>query len=215
MILFSLLTVFLTGFLILELQVSHQIEFRIHFIKPILFQRWVDSLIKEHKYIQFLSYIPKILLAIIIPIFDDLYHKVAVWLNDMGEFDNHLWHVQYTSELLMSNVSENYRSDESFEEHFVLKLILVSTLCHPTFISQFKRKLELSSHKHWITLHNGFTFTCIKLDMLYIIFNFFSCTCLPIEIFWYFVFSFSPRKLQSWGWLWKQFHLQNLSCKYY
>jgi len=43
-------------------------------------------LIKEHGYFQFLSYIPKVLLAIIIPIFDDLYHKVAVWLNDMGEF---------------------------------------------------------------------------------------------------------------------------------
>ena len=34
---------------------------------------------------QFLSYGPKILLAVIIPVFDDLYHKVAVWLNDMGE----------------------------------------------------------------------------------------------------------------------------------
>ena len=57
---------------------------------PIFVQRWVDSLIKEHEYIQFLSYIPKILLAIIIPIFDDLYHKVAVWLNDMGELNNSL-----------------------------------------------------------------------------------------------------------------------------
>ena len=34
---------------------------------------------------QFLSYGPKILLAVIIPVFDDLYHKVAVWLNDMGQ----------------------------------------------------------------------------------------------------------------------------------
>ena len=62
---------------------------------PLIFvQRWVDSLIKEHEYIQFLSYIPKILLAIIIPIFDDLYHKVAVWLNDMGELKSSLWQMQ-------------------------------------------------------------------------------------------------------------------------
>ena len=52
-------------------------------------QQWVDAKIKDLQYIQFLSYVPKILLAIIIPIFDDLYHKVAVWLNDMGELMNH------------------------------------------------------------------------------------------------------------------------------
>ena len=110
---------------------------------PNFFQRWVDSLIKEHEYIQFLSYIPKILLAIIIPIFDDLYHKVAVWLNDLGELNNSLknnfiLHIQKLGQLI-SNFSENYRSDESFEEHFVLKLILVSTvaLLPCIFISLF------------------------------------------------------------------------------
>lgn len=51
-----------------------------------LLQQWIDEIIKESHYIQFLSYIPKILLAVIIPVFDDLYHKVAVWLNDMGKF---------------------------------------------------------------------------------------------------------------------------------
>ena len=50
-----------------------------------LFQQWIDKLIVEKNYFQFLRYIPKILLAIIIPIFDGFYHKVAVWLNDMGE----------------------------------------------------------------------------------------------------------------------------------
>ena len=81
-------------------------------------------MIKEHEYFQFLSYIPKILLAIIIPIFDDLYHKVAVWLNDMGEF--RFYFLMQDAQSSSSNISENYRSDESFEEHFVLKLILVS-----------------------------------------------------------------------------------------
>ena len=50
-----------------------------------MFQQWIDGLITESQYSQFLSYGPKILLAVIIPVFDDLYHKVAVWLNDMGE----------------------------------------------------------------------------------------------------------------------------------
>ena len=36
-----------------------------------------------------------------------------------------------------------------------------------------------------------------------------------LYIIHFLVFSYYPRKLQSWGWLWKQFHLQNLSCKYY
>ena len=55
------------------------------FIIFLLFQQWVDAQIKDLQYLQFLSFVPKILLAIIIPIFDDLYHKVAVWLNDMGK----------------------------------------------------------------------------------------------------------------------------------
>ena len=76
------MTVFLTGFLILEFQVGI-----FYFLKENLpiFQQWIDGLILESQYMQFLSYGPKILLAVIIPVFDDLYHKVAVWLNDMGE----------------------------------------------------------------------------------------------------------------------------------
>ena len=35
----------------------------------------------------FLSYGPKILLAIVIPILDSMYNNIAVWLNDMGKFD--------------------------------------------------------------------------------------------------------------------------------
>lgn len=83
-ILFSLLTVFVSVFLILE------------------FQQWMDHLIKDKNYFQCLRYIPKILLAIIIPIFDGFYHRVAVWLNDM----------------------ENYRTEDTYEDHFVIKLLL-------------------------------------------------------------------------------------------
>ena len=85
-------------------------------------------MIKEHEYFQFISYIPKVLLAIIIPIFDDLYHKVAVWLNDMGEFMIIFEKCKILQRSSLSHILENYRSDESFEEHFVLKLILVSTV---------------------------------------------------------------------------------------
>ena len=86
-------------------------------------------MIKDKQYIQFLSYIPKILLAIIIPIFDDLYHKVAVWLNDMGKnwtFLSISAEILQPSPLDETKLSENYRTDESAEEHFVYKLILVS-----------------------------------------------------------------------------------------
>ena len=60
-------------------------------------------MIKESQYIQFLSYGPKILLAVIIPVFDDLYHKVAVWLNDMGELS--------VSVLLLTMTRLDYSSD--------------------------------------------------------------------------------------------------------
>ena len=94
----------------------------------IFFQQWIDVLIGDSQYIQFLSYVPKILLAVIIPVFDDLYHKVAVWLNDMGEFLS--WN-QTKAEVAKWNddsgiFSENYKTDQSYEEHFILKLILVS-----------------------------------------------------------------------------------------
>eukprot|EP00092_Neocalanus_flemingeri_P018086 GFUD01019574.1.p1 GENE.GFUD01019574.1~~GFUD01019574.1.p1 ORF type:complete len:732 (-),score=148.33 GFUD01019574.1:22-2217(-) len=80
-ILFSLLTVFFSVFLILE------------------FQQWIDHLIRDKNYFTFLRYIPKILLAIIIPIFDGFYNKVAIWLNDQ----------------------ENYKIDVRYENHLIFK----------------------------------------------------------------------------------------------
>ena len=103
----------------------------------IFFQQWIDVLIGDSQYIQFLSYVPKILLAVIIPVFDDLYHKVAVWLNDMGEFLS--WN-QTKAEVAKWNddsgiFSENYKTDQSYEEHFILKLILVSKDIREHFIN--------------------------------------------------------------------------------
>ena len=42
-------------------------------------------MIKSNDYPSFLSFIPKVLLAIIIPVLDTGYNEIAVWLNDMGE----------------------------------------------------------------------------------------------------------------------------------
>ncbi|CAB4068473.1 ANO8 [Lepeophtheirus salmonis] len=50
----------------------------------------------------FLLYIPKILLAIIIPIMDTIYYKIAYWLNDQ----------------------ENYKLQEDYDNNLILKLIL-------------------------------------------------------------------------------------------
>ena len=41
-------------------------------------------MIETKGYFRFLSFLPKVLLAIIIPILDNIYNEVALWLNDMG-----------------------------------------------------------------------------------------------------------------------------------
>ena len=47
-------------------------------------------MIKEKGYFSFLSFLPKVLLAIIIPILDNIYNEIALWLNDMGKTDSNL-----------------------------------------------------------------------------------------------------------------------------
>lgn len=49
-------------------------------------QHWWDMKIEARNYPSFLSYIPKILLAVVITLMDEAYYKVAVWLNDKGRF---------------------------------------------------------------------------------------------------------------------------------
>jgi len=83
---FCLVVVCLSVFLILELQ------------------QWWDIVIKEKGYLSFLSYLPKILLAVVIPILDSIYNEIAIWLND----------------------KENYKLEQSYEDHLVVKLVLVS-----------------------------------------------------------------------------------------
>lgn len=65
---FCLVIVFASVFIILELQ------------------QWWDIVIKEKGYVSFLSYGPKVLLAIVIPILDSVYNNIAIWLNNKGKF---------------------------------------------------------------------------------------------------------------------------------
>ena len=51
----------------------------------LIFQQWWDGVIQSKGYFHFLSFLPKVLLAIIIPILDNVYQEIAVWLNDMGK----------------------------------------------------------------------------------------------------------------------------------
>ncbi|XP_059494560.1 anoctamin-8 isoform X2 [Stegostoma tigrinum] len=62
-------------------------------------QEFVSS-IKELPWI--VTYFPKIFLAIVITILDDVYKKIAYWLNDM----------------------ENYRLQSAYEKHLIIKLVL-------------------------------------------------------------------------------------------
>nr|CAD7262586.1 unnamed protein product [Timema shepardi] len=45
-------------------------------------QEWWDTLLTERGYSFYLSYLPKILLAVVIALMDEAYYKVACWLND-------------------------------------------------------------------------------------------------------------------------------------
>ncbi|CAH1797955.1 unnamed protein product [Owenia fusiformis] len=65
-------------------------------------QEWVNGKIAQGEYPAFLRFIPKILLAVSIGIQDDIYKRIATWLNDL----------------------ENYRLDETYENHLVIKLVL-------------------------------------------------------------------------------------------
>ncbi|KAK6643522.1 hypothetical protein RUM43_005032 [Polyplax serrata] len=65
-------------------------------------QDWWDAVLQRRGFPFFLSYFPKILLAIVITFFDEAYYKVARWLNDM----------------------ENYRIDADYENNLIVKVAL-------------------------------------------------------------------------------------------
>ncbi|XP_076248814.1 anoctamin 8 white walker isoform X2 [Calliopsis andreniformis] len=65
-------------------------------------QDWWDARLESGGYGFWLSYVPKVLLAVVIALMDEAYFKVAVWLNDM----------------------ENYRLDTEYENHLIYKVAL-------------------------------------------------------------------------------------------
>ncbi|XP_046398736.1 anoctamin-8 [Ischnura elegans] len=89
-------------------------------------QDWWDKKIEERSYPFFLSYLPKILLAVVITLMDEAYHKVACWLNDR----------------------ENYRLDTKYENHLIVKVALFQfvnsflSLFYIAFYLQDQEKLK-------------------------------------------------------------------------
>ena len=64
-------------------------------------------MIKEKGYLSFLSYLPKILLAVVIPILDSIYNEIAIWLNDKGKLKN-LFDSQHLSTYLFHVSAMHY-----------------------------------------------------------------------------------------------------------
>jgi len=60
-------------------------------------QSWVNIRVKSGSAPFFCTYLPKVLLAISIPVLDDVYKRIALWLNNKGSFLSQLFTVSYYS----------------------------------------------------------------------------------------------------------------------
>ena len=69
--------------------------------------------------ISWLSVIPKVLLAGAITLMDELYYKLAVWLNDQGL----LLHISLSNINLLV-LAENYREQSKYDNHLIGKVAL-------------------------------------------------------------------------------------------
>lgn len=76
-------------------------------------------------------FVPKILLALTVTICDEVYKKIAYWLNDMGE--RHLLvdvgqglHPEVLMRLFLH--PENYRLQSAYENNLIIKMVFVSRL---------------------------------------------------------------------------------------
>lgn len=49
------------------------------------FQEWVNELIAADELPYLFSFVPKVLLAIVVSILDEIYKEIAVWLTHQGE----------------------------------------------------------------------------------------------------------------------------------
>ncbi|KAK3097735.1 hypothetical protein FSP39_012604 [Pinctada imbricata] len=65
-------------------------------------QEWINGEVKKENLYSITTIFPKVLLAICIGILDDIYKRIAYWLND----------------------KENYRMEETYENHLIVKVAL-------------------------------------------------------------------------------------------
>uniref|UniRef100_T1IMB0 furin n=1 Tax=Strigamia maritima TaxID=126957 RepID=T1IMB0_STRMM len=87
------------------------------------FQEIWDKMLIKHEYPFFLTYVPKISLALVISILDTVYQKVAVWLNNQ----------------------ENYRLEETYENHLILKIVVfqfVNSFLSLFYLAFYLRDME-------------------------------------------------------------------------
>jgi len=56
-------------------------------------QSWVNKCVHAGSLPFFCSYLPKVLLAVSISVLDDVYKKIALWLNNKGSFMSFIFHL--------------------------------------------------------------------------------------------------------------------------
>lgn len=66
-------------------------------------QHWWDEWRVQRHFLGNFSFLPKILLAVVIHVLDTVYYRIALWLNDM----------------------ENYRLDQDYEDQLIIKIAVV------------------------------------------------------------------------------------------
>ncbi|CAG0919431.1 unnamed protein product [Notodromas monacha] len=84
---------------------------------------WDDYLEKSFPYLTVASYIPKVIMALLVTFFDWIYKHVAVWLNDL----------------------ENYRGEEHYQNHLIVKLVLfqfVNSFVALFYVAFYLRDME-------------------------------------------------------------------------
>ncbi|KAL7992886.1 hypothetical protein Chor_017142 [Crotalus horridus] len=107
-------------------------------------QEFVLSIKELPRLVRFL---PKIMLAVIVTVCDEVYRKIAYWLNDM----------------------ENYRLQSAYEKHLIIKMVLflqnIKEVSQPHLYSKFKRgdfsmqNLREVTHTLFRLLTQKYTFT--------------------------------------------------------
>lgn len=72
-------------------------------------------------------FVPKILLALTVTVCDEVYKKIAYWLNDMGErrFPLGSRCARRWTDALVSP-PENYRLQSAYENNLIIKMVFVS-----------------------------------------------------------------------------------------